>query len=221
VKAMILAAGRGERMRPLTDAQPKPLLKVRGKALIEYHLEMLSAAGIKDVAINTAWLGEQIPAHIGDGTRWGLNIEYSHEGWPALETGGGIFKALALLGNKPFLVINGDVWTDWKLLSPRLPQCWQAHTVAHLILVNNPTHHPNGDFGLKNNHVVADAAEQFTYSGIGFFHPSLFAGCKAGAFKLAPLLYEASHNQQVTGELFQGQWSDVGTPERLALLQLS
>ena len=219
MKAMILAAGRGERMRPLTDACPKPLLRVRNKPLIEYHLEHLATAGFKDVVINTAWLAEQITLHVGDGSRWGLRVRYSHEGWPALETGGGIFNALPLLGREPFLLMNGDIWTNWIPKAPVLPDCWQANTLAHLVLVPNPTHHPQGDFGLSDHLVVAPARQQFTYSGLGFLHPDLFDHSSAGAFKLAPLLYAASHNQQVTGELFLRGWSDVGTPERLALLQ--
>ncbi|HVY24259.1 MAG TPA: nucleotidyltransferase family protein [Steroidobacteraceae bacterium] len=219
MRAMILAAGRGERMRPLTDAHPKPLLKVRGKALIEYHLENIAAGGIREVVINTGWLGEQIPAFVGDGSRWGLHIAYSHEGWPALETGGGILKALPLLGDEPFLIINGDVWTDWRIQSPQLPGVWRSDTLAHLILVPNPAHHVQGDFGLRDGLVTTHTVPQFTYSGIGFYHPQFFDGCSHGAFKLAPLLYAAVHKARVTGELFSGQWSDAGTPERLAALQ--
>lgn len=219
MKAMILAAGRGERMRPLTDACPKPLLKVNGKALIDYHLESLALCGIHEVVINTAWLGQQVTTHVGDGSRWGLNIQFSHEGWPALETGGGIFNALPLLGNEPFLVINGDVFTSWRLTSPQLPMQWRSESLVHLILVPNPSHHPRGDFGLSDHVLTENASEQFTYSGIGFFHPLLFSGCRGGAFKLAPLLYGAVHKNRATGELFSGNWSDVGTPERLASLQ--
>jgi MurNAc alpha-1-phosphate uridylyltransferase len=219
MKAMILAAGRGERMRPLTDACPKPLLKVNGKALIDYHLESLALCGIHEVVINTAWLGQQVTTHVGNGSRWGLNIQFSHEGWPALETGGGIFNALPLLGNEPFLVINGDVFTSWRLTSPQLPMQWRSESLVHLILVPNPSHHPRGDFGLSDHVLTENASEQFTYSGIGFFHPLLFSGCRGGAFKLAPLLYGAVHKNRATGELFSGNWSDVGTPERLASLQ--
>ena len=218
MKAMILAAGRGERMRPLTDVHPKPLLKVGGKALIEHHLESLAAAGIREVVINTAWLGEQIPAHVGDGSRWGMHIVYSHEGWPALETGGGIFKALSLLGGNPFLVINGDVWTDWRMTLPALPRQWRANTLAHLVLVNNPPHNLKGDFGLQEEWVTETGPITYTFAGIGFYHPRLFAGCSGGAFKLAPLLYAAARLQQVSGELYQGQWYDIGTPERLTVL---
>lgn len=219
MKAMILAAGRGERMRPLTDSKPKPLLQVRGKALIEYHLEGLASGGIKEVVINTGWLGDQIPPCVGDGSRWGLRIAYSREGWPALETGGGIFNALPLLGDEPFLILNGDVWTEWRIRTPRLPETWRSGTLAHLVLVPNPPHHIEGDFGLIDGLVTARNNQQFTYSGIGFYHPRFFAGCTGGAFKLAPLLYAAVHKAQVTGELFQGEWSDVGTLERLAALQ--
>lgn len=218
MKAMILAAGRGERMRPLTDACPKPLLKVRGKALIDYHLEALATAGISEVVINTAWLGELISEHVLSGSQWGLRVQYSHEGWPALETGGGIYRALQWLGDQPFLVMNADVWTSWKPESALLPNGWSSLSLAHLILVPNPSHHPHGDFGLDGNVVLPRSKEQFTYSGISYLHPALFNNCSLGAFKLAPLLYDAAHNNRVTGELFTGIWSDIGTPERLALL---
>lgn len=215
---MILAAGRGERMRPLTDAHPKPLLKIGGKTLLEHHLENLAAAGFRDVVINTAWLGEQIPAYIGDGSRWGLGIAYSHEGWPALETGGGIYKALPLLGPEPFLVVNGDVWTDWRPSKPELPAQWTAKTLAHLVLVPNPPHHLKGDFCLEQGWVSEQGAQRHTYSGIGFYHPTLFEGCSPGAFKLAPLLFAAAADARVSGELYQGRWYDIGTPQRLAEL---
>lgn len=216
MRAMILAAGRGERMRPLTDTHPKPLLKVGGKALIEYHLEHLAAAGFRDIVINTAWLGEQIPAYLGEGSRWGVSIQYSHEGWPALETGGGIFKALPLLGDEPFLVVNGDTWTDWRVNAPVLPSAWRADTLAHVVLVSNPEHNRKGDFGLEATLVTEVAETMYTFSGIGFYHPRLFAGCAAGAFKLAPLLYAAARAQQLSGELYRGKWFDIGTPQRLA-----
>jgi len=219
MKAMILAAGRGERMRPLTDVRPKPLLEINGKALIDYHLENLSGGGVREVVINTAWLGEQIAAHVGDGSRWDVQVRYSHEGWPALETGGGIYKALPLLGDEPFLIVNGDVFTSWRLSAPVLPPQWQPDSLVHLILVPNPAHHPRGDFGLNGSLLTENIGQLFTYSGIGFFHRDLFKGCEGGAFKLAPLLYEAIHKNRATGELFSGNWSDVGTPERLALLQ--
>jgi MurNAc alpha-1-phosphate uridylyltransferase len=218
MRAMILAAGRGERMRPLTDAHPKPLLKVGGKALIEYHLEHLASCGFKEIVINTGWLGSQVPAYLGDGSRWGVSIQYSHEGWPALETGGGIFNALSLLGDAPFLVVNGDVWTDWSIPSPQLPASWKNDSLAHLVLVNNPPHHPDGDFGLFEGRVTDVDPERYTFSGIGFYHPQLFAGCHAGAFKLAPLLFAAVQQGRVTGEIYSGRWYDIGTPERLAQL---
>jgi MurNAc alpha-1-phosphate uridylyltransferase len=218
MRAMILAAGRGERMRPLTDVHPKPLLKVGGKALIEYHLEHLADAGFRDIVINTAWLGEQIPAYLGNGSRWGVHIQYSNEGWPALETGGGIFKALSLLGDQPFLVVNGDTWTDWRVTSPALPPSWRADTLAHLVLVPNPDHNRKGDFGLSGDLVSESDETRYTFSGIGFYHPQLFASCSAGAFKLAPLLYAAARARRVSGELHQGTWFDIGTPQRLTQL---
>jgi MurNAc alpha-1-phosphate uridylyltransferase len=218
MKAMILAAGRGERMRPLTDVHPKPLLKVAGKALIEYHLERLAAAGFRDVVINTAWLGAQIESYVGDGSHWGVHIAYSHEGWPALETGGGIFKALPLLGAEPFLVVNGDVWTDWTVTQPMLPAQWRTDTLAHLVLVPNPEHNLGGDFDLHDGLVTETTTPRYTYSGMGFYHSSLFVGCSPGAFKLAPLLHAAVRAGQVSGELYQGRWHDIGTPQRLHAL---
>jgi N-acetyl-alpha-D-muramate 1-phosphate uridylyltransferase len=218
MRAMILAAGRGERMKPLTDSCPKPLLKVGGKRLIEYHLEALVAAGFEDVVINTGWLGEQIPLALGDGTRYGVHIEYSHEGWPALETGGGLFNALPLLKHQPFLVMNGDVWTDWRPLSAQLPVEWRSNTLAHLVLAPNPPQHPQGDFTLHDGLVGDGGESRYTFSGMAYYHPNLFNGCSAGAFKLAPLLYQAASQGRVTGELHTGQWHDIGTPERLALL---
>ena len=218
MRAMILAAGRGERMKPLTDIHPKPLLKVAGKSLIEYHIEQLADSGFREIVINTGWLGEQLPVNIGDGGRWGIQIQYSHEGWPALETGGGIFNALPLLRNEPFLVVNGDVWTDWRIESPKLPIEWQSDSLAHLVLVNNPPHHPKGDFSLVNGRILPAQQERYTFSGIGFYHPDLFLGCSVGPFKLAPLLFNAAQQGRVTGEIHAGQWYDIGTPERLALL---
>lgn len=213
MKAMILAAGKGERMRPLTLHTPKPLLPVAGVPLIEYHLRALVAAGFKEVVINHAWLGEKIEAHLGNGAGWGLSISYSPEGEP-LETGGGIFKALPLLGNDPFVLVNGDVWTDYDF--SRLPQ--KPVGLAHLVLVDNPGHHGKGDFCLQQERVsdgVEDAAT-LTYSGIAVIDPALFKNCTAGAFKLAPLLREAMALGQVTGEHYRGHWVDVGTQERLA-----
>jgi len=213
MKAMILAAGKGERMRPLTLHTPKPLLPVAGVPLIEYHLRALVAAGFKEVVINHAWLGAQIEAHLGSGAGWGLSISYSPEGEP-LETGGGIFKALPLLGNEPFVLVNGDVWTDYDF--SRLPQ--QPVGLAHLVLVDNPGHHGKGDFRLQQGR-VSDGNEgdaTLTYSGIAVIDPALFDGCTAGAFKLAPLLRQAMASGRVTGEHYRGHWVDVGTQERLA-----
>lgn len=200
-------------MRPLTDHTPKPLLRVGGKRLIEYHLEALSAAGIVEVVINHAHLGEQIEAALGSGEHYGLQISYSHEP-TALETGGGIHKALPQLGSEPFLVINGDVWSDYPL--QRLPQ--QLDGLAHLVLVDNPEHNPNGDFLLSANRVTDGEGERFTFSGIGIYHPDLFASCQGGAFPLAPLLREAMAAERVGGEYYEGRWLDIGTPQRLSQL---
>lgn len=214
--AMILAAGRGERMRPLTDDTPKPLLAAGGRPLIDWHLERLAAAGCRRVVINLAWLGEQIAAHVGDGRRWGLEVRLSREGERGLETGGGIARALPLLGDGPFLVINGDVWCD---LDPA-PLLQPPAGLAHLVLVPNPEHNPDGDFGLLGDAVVPAGGEPLTYSGIGVFHPDLFAGHRGGAFRLAPLLHRAIAAGQVTGQCHRGRWCDVGTPQRLRALDV-
>ncbi|WP_028695744.1 N-acetylmuramate alpha-1-phosphate uridylyltransferase MurU [Pseudomonas cremoricolorata] len=212
MKAMILAAGKGERMRPLTLHTPKPLLPVAGQPLIEYHLRALAAAGISEVVINHAWLGQQIEDHLGDGSRFGLRIAYSPEGEP-LETGGGIFQALSLLGSAPFVLVNGDIWTDYDFAS--LPSALPG--LAHLVLVNNPGHHAAGDFRLDGGQVFDgdQQAETFTFSGISVLDPALFEGCQAGAFKLAPLLRQAMAAGKVSGEHYAGHWVDVGTQERL------
>jgi MurNAc alpha-1-phosphate uridylyltransferase len=213
MKAMILAAGKGERLRPLTLHTPKPLVRAGGVPLIEYHLRALQRAGFHDVVINHAWLGQQIEDYLGDGQRLNLNIRYSPEGEP-LETGGGIFRALPLLGNDPFVVVNGDIWTDYDFAALRMP----IAGLAHLVLIDNPAHNPNGDFALVDGQVRDDdsASARLTYSGIAILHPRLFANCQAGAFKLAPLLRQAMAQGQVTGEHFSGRWVDVGTHERLA-----
>ena len=216
MRAMILAAGRGERMRPLTDLTPKPLLQVGGKTLIEHHLVALASAGVRDVVINLAWQGQQIRAALGEGARWGLSIRYTDEGATALETGGGIFNALPLLGNGPFLVVNGDIWTDWQL-RPGL-ELPARHDLAHLVLVPNPAHNTRGDFNLRDGRVTEKSDERYTFSGIGFYRAELFAQCSAGAFKLAPLLRAALQAGRVSGELHPGEWYDIGTPERLAWL---
>lgn len=218
MKAFILAAGRGERLRPLTDHTPKPLLPVRCQPLIEWHLHKLATAGVREVVINLGWLGEKIEAHLGDGARFGLRIAYSPEGWPALETGGGLHRALPLLGADPFLLVNGDVFTDLPF-APLLEQGLQPGDLAHLVLVDNPPQHPQGDFALLDGR-VCDAAPRLTYSGIAVLHPQLFEGCTAGAFPLAPLLKKAMASNQVGGQHHTGQWSDIGTPERLAAAQI-
>lgn len=213
MKAMILAAGKGERMRPLTLHTPKPLVPAAGKPLIEYHLEALARAGIREVVINHAWLGQQIEDHLGDGSRFGLRIRYSAEGEP-LETGGGIFKALPLLGDAPFLLVNGDVWTDYDFTGLNAP----LQGLAHLVLVDNPGHHGRGDFRLADGQVSDgdDALGALTFSGISVLDPALFDGCRPGAFKLAPLLRKAMAEGRVSGEHYRGHWIDVGTLERLA-----
>jgi len=212
---MILAAGRGERMRPLTLTTPKPLLRVGGKALIEYHLEHLASQGFEDCVINTAWLGEQIPEALGDGSRYGLSIQYSPEGEPPLETAGGIAHALPLLGDEPFLVINGDIWCDY---SPN-PDLGIEDHLAHLILVENPAHNPEGDFALVDGQVHSDGAIRYTFSGIGYYHPRLFRDLDPNSpAPLAPLLRAAMAAGKVSGALFKGQWLDIGTPERLTQL---
>jgi N-acetyl-alpha-D-muramate 1-phosphate uridylyltransferase len=214
VKAMVLAAGRGERMRPLTDHTPKPLLPVGGRPLIAWHLEALARAGVREVVINLSWLGEQIRAALGTGTAFGLRIAYSEEGPVPLETGGGIFRALPLLGPGPFLVVNGDTWTDVDLAGLAVG----PEADARLVLVPNPPHHPRGDFGLEGGRVVEAEAGRHTYSGIGVYRPELFAGCEPGRFPLLPLLRRAIAAGRLEGQLHTGAWHDVGTPERLAAL---
>jgi len=216
VKAMILAAGRGERMRPLTLDRPKPLLEVGGSPLIVHHLRALKAAGFVDVVVNLSWLGEQIRGALGDGGRYGVRLHYSDEGPEPLETGGGIFRALPLLGAGPFLVMNGDVWTD---LDPAtLRERLAPGDLAHLVLVPNPPHNPGGDFSLEGGRIVGTESERRTFSGIGVYRAALFEGCRDGAFKLAPLLRAALCAGRVSGELHTGGWIDIGTPERLRQL---
>jgi N-acetyl-alpha-D-muramate 1-phosphate uridylyltransferase len=213
--AMVLAAGRGERMRPLTDQTPKPLLTVRDKPLIVYHLEKLSRLGVKQVVINLAWLGAQIRTALGDGARWNLQIHYSDEGDEALETGGGIFRALPWLGPQPFLVVNADVFTELDFGAIQLA----PEALAQLVLVANPLHHPHGDFALANGRVQAQGGARWTYSGIGLYRPELFKGCSPGRFPLLPLLRRAIADGKLHGQVFEGAWSDVGSVERLAALQ--
>ena len=220
---MILAAGRGERMRPLTDHTPKPLLLVAGQPLIVWHLKRLAAAGIHDVVINHAWLGEQIETTLGNGDPWGVSIRYSPE-QTALETAGGIANALPLLGNDPFLVLNGDIWCDWPLESALN---WVSKTPtpadlrAHLVLVPNPSHHPKGDFSIDpQGRLSPHDPPLFTYAGLGIYYPELFADVsRHQPSALAPLLKDAMAQGRVTGELHTGQWTDVGTHERLKALE--
>jgi len=213
---MVLAAGRGERMRPLTDIEPKPLLRVGGKRLIEYHLERLVGAGFREVVINTAWLGDMIEAALGDGERLGLAITYSHERPEALETGGGIFRALPLLGPGPFLLVNGDVWTDVDFAALRRDP--PGESLAHLVLVKNPPQHARGDFRLENGWVAEGEGLRHTYSGIGIYRPEFFDGCSPGKFPILPLMRRAIAARELSGELHTGRWYDVGTVERLQAL---
>lgn len=227
MKALIFAAGLGERMRPVTDSTPKPLLSVGGKRLIEWHLDKLAAIGVVEVVVNTSWLADQFPQALGDGSRWGLRIHYAYEGSTPLETGGGMCNALQWLGDAPFIAINGDIWCDADFASlPRAPE-----GDAHLLLVDNPMHNPHGDFVLDNGgYVHSDGDERLTFSGIGVYRPSLLAhwraviGDVAGTgltpprFKLAPLLRTAMGRGAVTGAHHRGRWTDVGTPQRLSAL---
>lgn len=208
---MILAAGRGERMRPLSDTIPKPLLEAGGKPLIVHLIERLVRAGMPDLVINHSHLGEQIEKYLADGSRYGAHISYSHEAGGGLETGGGIFKALSLIDTDPFVVINGDIWTDYPF--ERLPT--RLTGLAHLVLVDNPPQHPQGDFSLHAGRVVAEGTSRLTFSGIGVYARDLFADCRPGKFPLAPLLRAAMARGQVSGEHYTGRWRDVGTPQRL------
>ncbi|MCP3906572.1 MAG: nucleotidyltransferase family protein [Oceanicoccus sp.] len=219
MKAMILAAGLGKRMRPLTDNTPKPLLLCAGKPLIVYHIEALVAVGVTEIVINHAYLGDQIEATLGDGSDFGASISYSPEKEP-LNTGAGIAKALPLLGDKPFILTNGDVWSDYnygQLLN-------QPLELAHLVMVTNPEHNPQGDFSLKKDGRLLpdrDSADgvALTYSGISLLHPRLFAFCPHGPFPLRQPLIEAMKEQRVSAQHHQGRWTDVGTPERLEALE--
>jgi MurNAc alpha-1-phosphate uridylyltransferase len=215
MKAMILTAGRGERLRPLTDSTPKPLLKVGAHSLIEHHLHKLAQASINEVVINTAWLGEKIQRHLGDGEKYGLTIHYSDEGEQALETAGGIIKALPLLGDQPFLIINGDIYTDYdfkKLIRLEL------NSEAHLVMVENPDHNHKGDFALESGWLKLSGEQLYTYSGIGLYTPQFFAGYTEGIRALAPILKEKIARQKISGELHHGAWTDVGTVARLQQL---
>lgn len=216
MRAMILAAGRGERLRPHTDITPKPLIQVGEYRLIEYHLLNLARAGIREVVINVSWLREQIMEELGSGEAYGLNITYSDEGEEALETAGGIFKALPLLGDEPFLVINGDIWSDYDLAGI---MSRKMDTLAHLVLVRNPEHHPKGDFALEDSLVRKEGKPRYTFSGIGLYQKDLFTGMQPGKAALGPLLRRKSNEDLVSGEVHKGRWIDIGTIERLAELR--
>ncbi|BBL71900.1 N-acetylmuramate alpha-1-phosphate uridylyltransferase MurU [Methylogaea oryzae] len=211
MNAMILAAGRGERLRPLTDHTPKPLLQAAGKPLIGHLLESLAAAGFRRIVVNLGHLGEQLRAALGDGDRYGVALQYSQEPDGALETGGGIRQALPLLGDKPFLVVNGDIATDFPFASLR----GRPAGLAHLVLIPNPPHKAHGDFALADGLLRPDAGDGHTFAGIGVYRPELFAGLEPGRYPLAPLLRQAMAQGQVSGELYRGYWLDVGTPQRL------
>ena len=227
MKALIFAAGLGERMRPLTDRTPKPLLPAGGKPLIVWHLEKLAAAGVREVVINTSWLAEQFPQTLGNGERWGLRIVYSYEGQTPLETGGGLLHALPLLGDAPFLLVNGDIWTDYDFA--RLPN--QPEGLAHLVMVDRPVQAAHGDFALdKSGHVRADGTPLLTYAGLGIYRPQLLSNWRdfvadAGSqaepprFRLAPVLRAQMTSGMIGGEYHSGRWTDVGTPQRLEQLE--
>jgi len=211
---MLLAAGRGERMRPLTDDRPKPLLEAGGRPLLHYPLRALAAAGVRRVVINLAWRGGLIRDWLGDGANYGLEVRYSDEGAQALDTGGGICNALPMLGRDPFWLVNGDVYSDYRFPPLRLA----GRDLAHLVLVANPIHHARGDFCLEAGRISAGSGNRLTYSGLALLHPRLFSGQAPGIFPLAPLLLDAMAAGRVSGELHTGVWTDVGTPERLKAL---
>jgi len=217
MKAMILAAGRGERMRPLTDETPKPLLPVNGIPLIEYHITALVRGGIHDVVINLAWRGDQIRSLVGDGAKYGIKVSYSDESPKALETGGGIFRALPMLGTAPFWLVNGDIFCAYDYAERSLDD----GKLGHLVMVPNPRHNEAGDFSLQNGQITQRTDPSLTYSGIAILHPDLFTGATDGKFPLAPLLNQAIERGALSGERFGGHWVDVGTPERLAELDRS
>ncbi len=215
MRAMILAAGRGERLRPLTDKTPKPLLPVGGRPLIDYHLENLANAGFREIIINLAHQGGKIRETLGSGSDWGLNITYSPEPPNALDTGGGIHNALSLLGEAPFAIINGDVFSEYPLARLRAIKCDHAH----LVMVPNPAHNPNGDFAIKGGYIINDGQPRYTFAGISVYHPRFFGSASGGRFSVVPMLLKAMNLQRVTGEIFKGVWHDIGTLERLETLQ--
>jgi MurNAc alpha-1-phosphate uridylyltransferase len=225
MRAMILAAGSGERMRPLTDNMPKSMLEVNGKPLIQYHVENLVQAGIVDIVINHALFGEQIEAHLNNGKALGASICYSAEGEQPLETAGGIVRALPLLGDSPFVTVNADIWTDFPFQN-LLSECDAltddlVNHQAHIILVDNPEHNSKGDFALSNGKVLNQGGPLLTFSGISIFKPEFFKDCPSGSMPLAPILRQASSQGRVTGNHYQGRWQDIGTPARLSDLRQS
>jgi N-acetyl-alpha-D-muramate 1-phosphate uridylyltransferase len=215
MRAMILAAGRGERLRPQTDTVPKPLFEVGGKSLLEHHLEKLAQAGFGEIVINLAHLGGMIRDRLGNGSAWNLNIHYSQEPPGALGTGGGIQQALPLLGEAPFAVINGDVFTDYPLARLRAIKC----DYAHLVLIANPEHNKNGDFALQTGRIDPDGQPCYTFSGIGVYHPRFFKSSSPGHFSVVPMLIAAATENQITGEFYAGNWHDIGTKQRLDALR--
>lgn len=212
---MILAAGRGERMRPLTDDCPKPLLEVGDAPLIVHQIRALARAGFRELIINTSYRAAQIHQVLGDGQQWQVRIQYSDEGESALETGGGIVRALPLLGNNPFLVVNGDVWCDYPWQRLRQLKTNQGH----LILVDNPSHHPAGDFSLHGLRPLTGGEQTLTYAGIGVFHPGFFKHCEPGRYPLGPMLRAAAQESRLTAEHYRGEWRDIGSVERLDSLR--
>jgi len=218
MKAMVLAAGRGERMRPLSDGTPKPLLSAGGKPLIGHLLEGLARAGIREVVINLSWLGAQIREALADGAAYGVRIAYTEEGPVPLETGGGVLNALPLLGAEPFLVVSGDIWTDFDFGRLDARAALDAGADGRIVLVPNPAFHPRGDFGLVGDRVVERAGETFTYANIGLYRRELFADCSPGRFPLVTPLRRAIAAGRLRGELYKGEWMNLGTPEQLATL---
>lgn len=213
--AMILAAGRGERLRPLTDLTPKALCQVHGISLIEHHVIHLAQAGFEHLIINYAWLGGKIRQHLGNGARWGLDIDYAPEPPGGLETGGGIVNALPLLGNTPFLTVNADIFTDYNFKLPALA----ADCMAHLILINKPTWLTRGDFGLMQGKLLSNQNRQYTFAGIACYRPDVFRNSKPGRYSVTPLLRQLAMEGQLTGEIHAGKWIDIGSPERLEMAQ--
>ena len=215
MRAMVLAAGRGERLRPLTDEVPKSLVEVRGESLLERHLASIHAAGVRTVVINLGWLGDKIVERVGSGERYGLDVLYSQEGDNILETGGGIHKALPMLGDDPFMVINADIFTDMPVPDIELAD----QHVGHLVMVPSPEYREGGDFDIEDGMIRNGETQRLTFSGVAMYRPSFFDGCEPGRFPLAPMLREAADSGQLSGSLYEGLWADIGTPERLKAIQ--